>query len=252
MGRSRPWRLACPAWSATGTASTTPWLTERPGFRIFSTTTGPGTGIDIVDRHAAVSDSDRTIGTTNVATVVDVDAAATAIVRLATDRELRARQRAAALARARRLHDWRVVVAAYQDLWSELAELRAAVPGVALRDRGETARLDVPDPFAIHRHYPTALLGPNTVVAAKSGDPAADLARLRQGNLNLPDSVTHAFLPHDEVDALLARLASEPAQVAELAADYPDDRSRLLLRTLLWLAKFDLVELRSATERPES
>ena len=219
------------------------------GFRIYSTTTGLGTGIDTVDRHAAGADGDRMIGTTNLPTAVDVDAAAAAIVRLATDRELRARQRAAALARARRLYDWRVVVAAYQDLWSELAELRAAGPGVALRDRGETARLDVPDPFAIHGRYPTALLGPNTVVAAKSGDPAADLARLREGNLNLPDSVAHAFLPKDDVDAILARLAVEPAQVAQLAAYHPGDR-RTPLRTLLWLRKFDLVEFRSAARRP--
>ena len=222
------------------------------GFRIPSTTIGPGAGIDIADRHAAGIDSyNQMIGITSLTTAVDVDACATAIARLANDPELRDRQGAAALARARRLYDWRVVVAAYQDLWGELAELRAASPGVALRAPREVARLDVPDPFAIYRHYPTALLDANTVVTAKGGDPAADLARLREGELNLHDSIAYAFLPDAKVDALLARLASAPARPADLVADHPGD-GRKLLRTLLWLRKFDLVEFRAATKRPAS
>ena len=135
------------------------------GFRIPTTTVGPGAGIDIADRHAAGVDSyDQMIGITSLATAVDVDACADAIARLANGPELRARQGEAAIARARRLYDWRAVVAAYQNLWSELAEIRAASPGLALRDGREAARTDVPDPFAIYRHYPTVLLDPRTVV----------------------------------------------------------------------------------------
>ena len=219
------------------------------GFRIPTATVGPGAGIDVADRHAAGVDSyDQMIGVTSLATAVDVDACADAVARLATDRELRARQAAAARARARRLYDWRVVVAAYQDLWRELAELRAADPGVALRDRREAGRIEFPDPFAIYRHYPTALLGPNTIVAAKGGDPAADLARLREGKLNLHDSIDHAFLPAAEIDAVVSRLASAgPARAADLAAAHPN-APRKLARTLLWLRKFDLVKF----EAPES
>ncbi len=222
------------------------------GFRIPTTTIGPGAGIDIADRHAAGVDSyDQMIGITSLATAVDVDACAEAIARLAGDAALRSRQGKAAAARARRLYDWRVVVAAYQDLWSELAELRAASPGLALRGRREAARTDFPDPFAVYRHYPTALLDTGTVVAAKSPDAAADLARLRKGELNLHHSVAYAFLSDAEVDALLARLASAPARAADLAPDHPG-AGRRLLRTLLWLRKFNLVEFRAATKRPAS
>ena len=215
------------------------------GFRVPSTTLDAGAGIDVADRHAAGVDGyDQMIGITSLATAVDVDACAAAIARLAADRELRARLAAAALARARRKYDWRVVVAAYQDLWRELAEVRAGAPGVALRDRRETASIAVPDPFAIYRHYPTALLGADTVVAARGPDPAADLARLHEGKLNLHASVAHAFLPRADVEALVARLAAEPARAADLVANHAGD-GRRLLRTLLWLRKFDLVEFRS-------
>ena len=130
---------------------------------------------------------------------------------------------------------------AYQELWTELAELRATGPGVALRDRAaEPAKVESPDPFGIYRGYPTALLKPGTVVAAKSADPEADLARLREGGLH--GFVNHAFLPHAEVDALTARLAASGSVRAEdLAAEHPT-RGRNLVRTLLWLRKFDLVE----------
>ena len=77
---------------------------------------------------------------------------------------------------------------------------------------------------------------------------AADLARLRQGELNLHPSVAYAFLPDAEVDALLSRLAAAPARPAELAADHPGAGRRLLL-TLLWLRKFNLVEFRRAATR---
>ncbi len=198
-----------------------------------------------------VADGETGFRITSLATAVDVDACAEAIARLAGDAALRSRLGEAAAARARRLYDWRVVVAAYQELWSELAELRAARPGLALRGRGEAARTDVPDPFAVYRHYATALLDANTVVAAKSPDAAADLARLRKGELNLHPSVAYAFLSDAGVDALLSRLAAAPARAADLARDHPG-AGRRLLRTLLWLRKFNLVEFRAATERPAS
>ena len=214
------------------------------GFRIATVTAEPGAGIDIADRYAAGLDKyDRMIGIASLATAVDVDACADAIARLANDRELRARLGAAGRARARRLYDWRVVVAAYQDLWAELAEIRAGGVGVALRDHTkQSAKVDYPDPFAIYRTYPTALLDPRTVVVAKGDNPAEELARLREGKLHT--FVDYAFLPDAEVDALMVRLASGPARVADIAADHAvADRSKLM-RTLLWLKKFDLTEFR--------
>ena len=89
-------------------------------------------------------------------------------------------------------------------------------------------------------------------MAAKGPDAAAELARLRKGELNLHPSVAYAFLSDAGVDALLERLAAAPARPADLAPDHPG-AGRRLLRTLLWLRKFNLVEFRrTATERPAS
>ena len=218
------------------------------GFLVPTVTAPPGAGIDIADRYGAGVDSyDRMIGAASLATAVDVDACAGAIARLANDRELRARQGAAGRARARRLYDWRVVVAAYQDLWSELAETRAGGAGVALRNHPtEPARVEYPDPFAVYRGYPTVLLGPDTVVSAKTGDPAGDLARLREGSLH--GFAGYAFLPDADANALVARLAaSGPTRASELLAEHRE-QGRRLVRMLLWLKKFDLVEFDPAPQ----
>lgn len=97
-------------------------------------------------------------------------------------------------------------------------------------------------------HYSTSLLDADTVIAVKGDNPAADLALLREGNLH--HSVDpHAFLPSSEVDSLIARLSSSgPTRAAGLAAGCGSDR-RGLVRTLLWLKKFDVVEFRAAKQR---
>ena len=213
------------------------------GLLVPTATVPPGAGMDLADRYGAGIDSyDRMIGIASLATAVDVDACAGAIARLASNRELRARLGAAGRARARRLYDWRVVVGEYQELWKELAELRRTDTGVALRDHAtQSARTDSPDPFSIYRGYPTVLLGPDTVVAARSDDPAAELERLREGVLHT--FAPHAILPEAKVDALMARLTeSGPTRAGDLAAVHDGDR-RVLVRTILWLAKFDLVVL---------
>ena len=214
------------------------------GFRIPTVTAPPGAGIDIADRYAARLDSyDRLIGITSLATAVDVGACAEAIAALANDRELRLRLGEAGRARARRLYDWRVVVGAYQELWKELAEHRASGAGVALREHArQSAKVDYPDPFAIYRGYPTALVGANTMVTAKSSNPAADLARLREGSMHR--FADFAFLPDADVDALMARLVEQgPTRAADLLSGHPNN-GRRAVRTLLWLRKFDVVELK--------
>ena len=118
-----------------------------------------------------------------------------------------------------------------------------------MRDHAtQSANVDYPGPFEIYRTYPTALLAPNTVVAAKNDDPAENLARLRRGQLH--SFADDAFLPDAGVDALMARLvASGPARAADLVASYPG-RTRILVRTLLWLKKFDLVEFEPGPQAP--
>lgn len=212
------------------------------GFRVPTRAPEPGSGIDIADRYSAGLDSyDRFIGVAALSTVADVDACADAIVKLATDRELRARQSAAARARARRLYDWRVVVHAYQGLWAELAEIRTHAKGIGMRDHAkQAARSDFPDPFDIFQGHPTSLIQGDTIAAVKSGGIKDDLSLVREGELHT--FVSYAFLAEGQIDDLIEQLMAGPTRVGDLTA-FATDR-RKTLRTLAWLGKFDLVEFR--------
>ena len=210
------------------------------GFRIPTTAPGPGAGIDIADRYAIGLDTyDRFIGVTALSTMANIDACADAITKLAMDRDLRARQGAAAVARARRLYDWRVVVESYQDLWAELAEIRRRAEGIGIRDHGgQAARADFPDPFDMFQGHPTTIINGDTLVRVKSEAIKDDLAVVREGSLHT--FVSYAFLADGLIDNLLEQLVAEPARVRDLTAFGTDGRK--LLRTLVWLGKFDLVE----------
>lgn len=210
------------------------------GFRIPTSAPEPGAGIDIADRYGIGLDTyDRFIGVAALSTMTDIDACADAITRLATDRDLRARQSAAAMARARQLYDWRVVVNAYQDLWAELAEIRARAEGIGIRNHAkQVAKADFPDPFDMFQGHPTTLVNADTLVRVKSDRIKEDLAVVRVGELHT--FVSYAFLPDGLIDNLVDQLMTGPKRVRDLTA-FATDR-RKLLRTLVWLGKFDLVE----------
>jgi alpha-maltose-1-phosphate synthase len=212
------------------------------GFRIATSAPGPGAGIDIADRYSVGQDTyDRFIGVAALSTMTDIDACADAITRLATDRDLRARQSAASVERARRLYDWRVVVNSYQDLWAELEEIRRGAEGIGIRDHvNQAAKADFPDPFDMFQGHPTTLIDGDTMIRAKKAAIQNDLAVVRQGELHT--FVSYAFLKDDAIDALVEDLLAGPKRVRDLKA-FGTDR-RKLLRTVAWLGKFDLVEFR--------
>jgi glycosyltransferase involved in cell wall biosynthesis len=212
------------------------------GFRIPTSAPEPGAGIDIADRYAAGLDSyDRFIGVAALATMTDIGACSEALSRLIRDPDLRARQSAASMARARQFYDWRVVVQSYQVLWAELAEIRANAECLGMRDHAnETARVDFPDPFDMFRDHPTNLIDANTVVRAKSLALKDDLAVVREGQLHT--FAAYAFLSQNAIDHIVEQLMAGPARVSDFAAFQVDRRK--FQRTLLWLGKFDLVEFR--------
>src|SRR5581483_3136841 len=95
------------------------------GFRV-PTLLPPATwGEDLADRHAAALDNyDHYCGFTSQFVVFDPDACAAVYARLIEDAALRRRMGDAARQRAVAAFDWRVVIAQYQALWAELADLR--------------------------------------------------------------------------------------------------------------------------------
>jgi glycosyltransferase involved in cell wall biosynthesis len=213
------------------------------GFRIPTLQPRPGLGADLVYAYAQrLTTYEEYAGAASLFTSVDVGLATDALVALFSDPGLRSRMGDAGRARARDTYDWRVIVPQYQALWAELERRRRASP--------DPPRLDNPyrpDPFRMFAGYPTRALGPEDRVGLvrplAPGEAAFTLDGPGLKNLA-------ARLPTgDEVERIVAGLASGPRSVAALLQDLPADRRPFCERGLLWLAKFGIVRLIPAETR---
>jgi hypothetical protein len=169
---------------------------------------------------------------------VDVAALARAIARLADDPALRRRMGQAGQRRARGQFDWSVVMQRYRALWRAQAERRsAATPGPVER---WPAR---PDPGRAFAAWPSQVLSTTSRVRRVAAPPT-DLAALLASPLVAYEG---AILPRRrDLERVLAA-ASGWVSVSDLTGTEPP---AVIQRTVLWLAKYGLLEV--VANRPHS
>ena len=197
---------------------------------------------------------DKYLGLVSQCVAVDVAAAADAFATLASDADLRRRMGEAGRRRARETFDWRVVVAAYQQLWrdlenirnreKELVPVRKNRPALPLRD----------DPFSVFEAFPSHTLDGDTVVSLAPGDGPGDgkgkgggwagrLEAVRSRFMNV--FASDAFLDIKDQEAILKKIEQQgPLRVYSLAEGVAEERLYMLARTVSWLAKMGIVELK--------
>lgn len=107
------------------------------------------------------------------AAAVDVEALAGYLAELVADPELRRRMGEAGRQRAQEHYDWRTIVARYEDLWAELAEVRASAKEIAPPCAGVPPYPLGGDPYHLFAHYPTAVLNQDTMLAPGQTDVAS-------------------------------------------------------------------------------
>lgn len=177
----------------------------------------------------------------SLATAVDVSACTAAIVRLARDPALRQQLGENGRQRVRTTYDWSVVVRAYEELWSQLAELRASGPA-RFAPKAKPQNPLMPDPFELYGHYPTRALGGEDRVSLGA---ASDLLP------TLGDSVMTRYGASLRAPQAFAERVVEQVQggqtvsVSELLASEPKEAWPLALRSLVYLAKLDIVRLQA-------
>ncbi len=214
------------------------------GFRVPTVLPPPGAGADLADRYAARLDSyDYFIGRTSQITAVDVEAAAEAYARLAMDAGLRHRMGEAGRARAAELFDWRAIIPQYLDVWRRLAEIRRTATERAPRSDSHGHPLR-PDPLLMFQSYPTRTLNADMRLVRASGLSRAAISDalgvLQADPLNSP--AQGILSPASDLVLALDALDPPGRTVAEIAGLVPSERQLLLLRSLVHLMKFDLVQ----------
>ena len=178
-------------------------------------------------------------------TAIDIDACTQALVLLFTQPELRQKLGANGRQRACEIYDWRVIIAAYERLWQELAELRESSSELAPQKAQAPPNPLGDDPFRLFAHYSTEVLNPNQVLAIGSMGNPRSLHLLR--SLGITNFGADYRTPVATIDELLKAIAQAGhLTVAEILHRYgaANLAARIrLARTLVYLLKFDILRL---------
>jgi alpha-maltose-1-phosphate synthase len=181
------------------------------GFRIATWAPMPGMGRPIASAwEAGALDYDHLTWAAAASTAVDGLQLAERLSLLVGDAALRRRMGAAGRADARARFDWTQIYAEYQALWAELDRIRSSAAADDAAPRANPAR---PDPFMAFGHYPTHLIRPTALAAARADVDAAYVANLAAHDLFAEGIVDPATL-----NAAFATLAAGPRTVSAVAA----------------------------------
>lgn len=228
--------LPCIVSDWDGYKDTTP--DQEVGFRVPTRMAPPGSAVGLAEAYENDTLSyDRFVGTACLMTEVDVASAAEAVYRLAASPEMRRRMGAAGQARARTVYDWSVIVPRYQELWAELAEIRASAAEYVPVPARPTPVVE--DPMMVFAGYASDRIDGATRVTAVQGRDVVQ--RLLANNINnfTPGLV---FDPANAC-ALHDRIAAGTVALSDLAKTVPANIRQKLVRTVIWMAKFGAVSL---------
>ena len=210
------------------------------GFRVPTTLPPAGMGADLAMRHALGLDTyDFYIGRASLATVIEPTALAQACIALASQPELRSRMGAAGLARATLDFDWPLILQRYAQLADELTKIR-----LAAGPQAPEAWVQRADPFARFAHFSSHTLAGNAMVRAQPS------AQARLNDLRSLAMANYAFdanlLPPETITALLSVLDKNGGQTVNELLAAAGAATPVGVRCLMWLWKFDLLQVASA------
>ena len=212
------------------------------GIRVRTVMAPPGTGQGLAHRFEDAQDSYlQYLVSVHQRTSVDVGEMADAFASLAASPEKRTEMGAAGRARAKSLFDWSAIIPQYQALWGELNAIRAREVPASPCPQGAPANPAAMDPFTLYAGYPTTTLTAASVISASE---PIDENRVEQlielsGASAFKRMVTRAA---DVAKIQNAIHEHGPIRLADLEKGVRAPE-HVLVSTVLWLAKFDLVEV---------
>jgi glycosyltransferase involved in cell wall biosynthesis len=208
------------------------------GFRIPTVAPEPGLGRDFAYTYAnkwlAYSDY---VGGTSQLVAADLREAEAAIAALVEDADLRRRMGESARRQAISTFDWAAIIPQYQALWGEQNKRRLAEPATP-------PAIDpvAPDPFTLFANYPSRHMRGDDIVSLTPGM-SAQAAQARMAGPLAAASPVNRMTPDEVVQVVGQLIAAGPQTVNGLAQAFPPARRSFVYRSVLWLAKHDVVQL---------
>lgn len=215
----------------------------KSGFMIPTALANEPAGLEIAWRYVnEFEDYNRYVGAVAQATAIDVEATAAACVELIENPERRRSMGEYGRRRAAEVFDWRHIIARYEELWTELAQRRAAAVVPKPASASDLLPPFKGNPMRVFANYASRIVGDEAAVEIAVEMPARVMAAMVANQMNAnSDSY---LLPLDRRALLLDTLAAGgPKTVAELIVRLrPGDPSRIR-RTVMWLLKCGIVRL---------
>ena len=218
---------------------------EIDGFRIPTLSPPPESCLDLALNYLDGSLNWPTyMGHTSLVTAVDINACTQALCRLIENSELRKQMGENARQRAREIYDWKVVIAAYEDLWRELAEIRLAAPESAPLQAGMPPYPLGDDPFRVFEHYSTRTFS-NEMMLSLGELATPELLQQLQTIWFIGFGQDRRISVKIQVEILDIIKQKGAVSVGEIVGRYVKNEQHLayLYRTLLYLVKFDILAI---------
>jgi starch synthase len=217
------------------------------GFRIRTwAPAAPASAPAARDHECEVNNYDYYLSRTSTTVSMDWRQLLAATITLVTDGVVRRALGESARRRAREVLDWSVVYRQYQDLWAELAAMRLKArddPSVqAWLATAPKAGPDNLDPFEVFGSYPTATIGPGTLVR-RAPDASVERYRSLTGHTMMKMWAS----PAQGVENLL-RVLGDQAWTVQGLADAGRAPTTIVIEMVSRLAKLGLLELQAEVE----
>ncbi|MDD9958409.1 MAG: glycosyltransferase family 4 protein [Gammaproteobacteria bacterium] len=212
------------------------------GFKVSTTMPrGGGAGTEIAKRYAmGLDDYNMYLGYTSSHVAVDIVQATNYLSELIENSALRKKLANAASKRAKTYYDWETIIPAYEELWSELREIREKSNSEFFAKHRWPAR---PDPFRSFSHYPTTQLSVLDKVAFVFESEQLALARFKELITLAMVSYTGELLPTkshvQEIIHTISLTADQAIRIGELVNQERGEEDTLL--AVSWLLKVGLL-----------
>ena len=220
---------------------------EIDGFRIPTLIPPPESCLDLALNYLDGSLNWPTyMGHTSLTTAVDIDACSRALCKLIADSELRKRMGENGRQRVKEIYDWKVVIAAYEQLWLELAEIRVSAPESAPLKAGIPPYPLGDDPFRVLSHYSTRTLSDDMMLSL-GAIATPELLKHLQTIWFTSFGLERRISVKIQMEILNTIKQTGAVSVGELIGRYGKNKQELpgLYRTLLYLVKFDILVISS-------
>lgn len=213
------------------------------GFKISTVIPSPNNALDLANYYLCDHLNYSTyIAHASFATMIDIDECANTFVALIDNSDLRAKMGENGKQRVKDIYDWQNVIKSYHELWQELGEIRNIQEMSVPVKKGNSPHPLCDDPFNLFSHYSTKSLTPETNLILGSMAENNSLEKIRK--IWITNFGNNYRLSNNIIDSIIQDLKNNQClNVAYFTSLYGKENQHLLIRTLLYLLKFDIFKI---------